>query len=295
MLERRPDDGTRGDRVDLSRILTKIDGTQLCTEGQGDIVKDVIDKRIIANVKDQIQTGKAVELSYSLINVDRSVGTMLSGSVIKNGIDLEDDSVKVRFTGTAGQSFGAFLCKGITFTLEGQANDFVGKGLSGGRIAIRRGNHNPKENVIAGNTVLYGATSGELYIAGSVGERFCVRNSGATAVAEGAGDHCCEYMTGGRTVIIGDVGRNFAAGMSAGIAYVLNDSGDLDRHCNMDMVELSPVESKEDMDELEGILRNHFKYTGSRKAEELLKDWNHNVTRFLKVMPIGYKHILESS
>ena len=295
LLERRPDDGTRGDRVDLSRILTKIDGTQSCTEGQGDIVKDVIDKRIIANVKDQIQTGKAVELSYSLINVDRSVGTMLSGSVIKNGIDLEDDSVKVRFTGTAGQSFGAFLCKGITFTLEGQANDFVGKGLSGGRIAIRRGNHNPKENVIAGNTVLYGATSGELYIAGSVGERFCVRNSGATAVAEGAGDHCCEYMTGGRTVIIGDVGRNFAAGMSAGIAYVLNDSGDLDRHCNMDMVELSPVESKEDMDELEGILRNHLRYTGSRKAEELLKDWNHNVTRFLKIMPIGYKRILESS
>ena len=151
----------------------------------------------------------------------------------------------------------------------------------------------PEPNVIAGNTVLYGATSGEVYIAGSVGERFCVRNSGAVAVAEGAGDHCCEYMTGGCTVILGDVGRNFAAGMSAGIAYVLNDSGDFDRHCNMDMVELQLVESEEDRDRLRRILEDHLRYTGSPKAKAILDDWHNSVGRFLKVMPIGYKNVLE--
>ena len=292
-LVRRPAEGLKCDRMDLSKILTTIKGTQSCTEGQSDIVKDVLDKRIIADAMHSVQSGRKVNLTYSLINVDRSVGTMLSGALIKNGIELDDDAVNVTFTGTAGQSFGAFLCKGVSFNLTGQANDFVGKGLSGGRIAISHKERDPMENVIAGNTALYGATSGELYIAGAVGERFCVRNSGAIAVAEGAGDHCCEYMTGGRAVIIGSVGRNFAAGMSAGIAYVLNDSGDFDRHCNMDMVELSLVESPEDIDELKCILEKHLKYTGSRKAKELLDDWEHNVTRFLKVMPIGYKQILE--
>ncbi len=292
-LVRRPAKGLKCDRMDLTKMLTRVDGVQSCTEGQNDIVKDVLDKRIIADAMHSVQSGRKVNLTYSLINVDRSVGTMLTGALIRNGIELEDDTINVTFTGTAGQSFGAFLCKGISFNLAGQANDFVGKGLSGGRIAIFHKERYPKENVIAGNTILYGATSGELYIAGAVGERFCVRNSGAIAVAEGAGDHCCEYMTGGRTVIIGDVGRNFAAGMSAGIAYVLNDSDDFDRHCNMDMVELSLVESPQDIDELKGILEKHLRYTGSKKAKDLLDDWEHNVKRFLKVMPIGYKHVLE--
>ena len=177
--------------------------------------------------------------------------------------------------------------------LRGQANDFVGKGLSGGRIVIVRPDPRPAVNVAAGNTVLYGATAGELYLCGQAGERFCVRNSGAVAVAEGAGDHCCEYMTGGRAVVIGPCGRNFAAGMSAGIAYVLDEDGDFDRHCNMDMVELDLVETETDRAELRGILEAHVRYTGSRKGQALLDDWEHSVKRFLKVLPIGYKKLLE--
>ena len=293
MIVRRKAEGRRSDSVDISRLLVPVDGDRSRTAGQEDMTKDVLDRRIIADAMHSVESGRKVDLNYSIINVDRSVGTMLSGTIIKEGLDLEDGSVNVTFTGTAGQSFGAFLCKGITFELIGQANDFVGKGLSGGRIVVHHRERIPEPNVIAGNTVLYGATSGEVYIAGSVGERFCVRNSGAIAVAEGAGDHCCEYMTGGCTVILGDVGRNFAAGMSAGIAYVLNDSGDFDRHCNMDMVELQLVESEEDRDRLRRILEDHLRYTGSRKVKEILDDWHNSVGRFLKVMPIGYKNVLE--
>ena len=294
MIVRKDAEGKRSDTVDISRIVEMNEGTRTYSTGQDDIVKDVLDKRIVADAMHSVESGRKVNLTYSIINVDRSVGTMLSGAITKRGLDLDDGTVNVSFNGTAGQSFGAFLCKGISFELVGQANDFVGKGLSGGRISIFHKDHIPEPNVIAGNTALYGATSGEVYIAGSVGERFCVRNSGAIAVAEGAGDHCCEYMTGGITVIIGEVGRNFAAGMSAGIAYVLNDSGNFDRHCNMDMVELQLVESDKDRDQLKKILENHVKYTGSPKAKALLEDWENSADRFLKVMPIGYKRILES-
>ncbi len=292
LIVRRPAEGRRSDRIDISDLLKMVPGTRSQDSGQDDIVKDVLDRRIIADAMHSVESGRKVSLNYSIINVDRSVGTMLSGEIVRKGLDLDDGTVTVDFTGTAGQSFGAFLCKGVCFNLVGQANDFVGKGLSGGRISICHRSHVPDSNVIAGNTILYGATSGEAYIAGSVGERFCVRNSGAIAVAEGAGDHCCEYMTGGRAVILGEVGRNFAAGMSAGVAYVLNDSGDFDRHCNMDMVELSLVESDEDIAELKGILENHLRYTGSAKAKELLDDWKNSIGRFLKVMPIGYKEII---
>jgi glutamate synthase (NADPH/NADH) large chain len=263
------------------------------TSGQPVTTKDVLDRRMIKDANAAMDLGTSVKLEYRISNIDRSVGTMLSGEVARRGKQLKDDTIRITFNGTAGQSFGAFLSKGMTFILKGQANDYVGKGLSGGKIAVFHEGHVPKGNVIAGNTALYGATSGEVYISGKVGERFCVRNSGATAVAEGVGDHCCEYMTGGRVVVLGDAGRNFAAGMSAGVAYVLNDNGDFDRHCNMDMVELSLVESQADRAELRKILEDHAKFTGSAKASEILGDWDKNIRRFLKVLPIGYKKLLE--
>ena len=290
----RRDTSGRAATIDISRITAKAEGERMCSSGQSDLLKGVFDRRLISDVGASIDSGKKIDLQYSIRNVDRSVGTMLSGELIRRGCSLKDDAVTVRFTGTAGQSFGAFLCKGVTFSIEGQCNDYVGKGLSGGKIAIRRSSDADLScNVIAGNTLLYGATSGELYVAGAVGERFCVRNSGATAVAEGAGDHCCEYMTGGRVVVLGPCGRNFAAGMSAGIAYVLNDDGDFDRHCNMDMVELELLSYK-DKEELRTILENHVRYTGSRKAKDLLDNWSESSSRFLKVMPIGYKQLLQN-
>ncbi len=294
LIQRKPAVGKKSDNVDISAIVKVVKGDRICTTGQSDVIKDILDKRMIKDANIALDAGDSVKLEYGICNVDRSVGTMLSGVVTKRELSLKENSIQITFKGTAGQSFGAFLSQGMTFYLKGQANDFVGKGLSGGRIAVFREEHVPRCNVIAGNTVLYGATSGEVYIAGKVGERFCVRNSGAVAVAEGAGDHCCEYMTGGRTVVLGKVGRNFAAGMSAGIAYVLNDDGDFDRHCNMDMVELSIIESLADKTELRKILEDHVRYTGSEVGKMILADWDNNVSRFLKVMPIGYKKVLEA-
>ena len=287
--------GTRSGSIDIGRIVeTPAGGPRTCTRGQPDMLGDVLDRKMIRDAGLSLKTGGKVNLEYTISNIDRSVGAMLSGELVRRGKKLKDGTVNVSFRGTAGQSFGAFITEGMTFRLTGQANDYVGKGLSGGKIAIFHEGEAPRQNVIAGNTLLYGATGGEVYIAGKVGERFCVRNSGATAVAEGAGDHCCEYMTGGRVVILGDVGRNFAAGMSAGIAYVLNDDGVFDRHCNMDMVELLLVESEKDRSELRSILESHLRYTGSPKAKEILDDWEHNAGRFLKVLPIGYKKLLET-
>ncbi len=285
--------GGKASRLDFSRMLEALDGERRCVSGQSDILGDVLDRRLMRDCADALDSGRGVKLEYTLSNVDRSVGTMLSGEVARRGLDLPDDTIDITFTGAAGQSFGAFLSKGMTFRMRGLANDYVGKGLSGGRISIAPGGRSPCGNVIAGNTILYGATSGELYIAGSVGERFCVRNSGATAVAEGAGDHCCEYMTGGRVVVLGKCGRNFAAGMSAGIAYVLDEDGDFDRHCNMDMVELSLVEGDADVSELRAIICRHLEETGSEKAREILDDWGLWVQKFIKVMPVGYKLLLE--
>ncbi|MBR5998834.1 MAG: glutamate synthase subunit alpha, partial [Candidatus Methanomethylophilaceae archaeon] len=235
----------RASSIDISPLLYTEEGDR--SFRGSDIVRQAgsIDRDIIDSCISSIEAGNEINLTYTIRNTDRSVGAMLSGEMQRRGLLLRNDTVNIRFTGDAGQSFGAFLSKGVTFHLDGQANDFVGKGLSGGRISISREDSNSTD-VLAGNTVLYGATAGELYIAGCVGERFCVRNSGAIAVAEGAGDHCCEYMTGGRVVVLGRCGRNFAAGMSAGIAYVLNDDGDFDRHCNMDMVELELVDDPED-------------------------------------------------
>jgi glutamate synthase (NADPH/NADH) large chain len=223
---------------------------------------------------------------------------MLSGEIAKRygQVGLPNDTIKAYFTGSAGQSFGAFLSKGVFFKLEGETNDYLGKGLSGGKIVVvapKESTFKPEENIIAGNTSLYGATSGEVYINGVVGERFCVRNSGAIAVVEGAGDHCCEYMTGGRTVVLGPTGRNFAAGMSGGVAYVLDEAGNFDFFCNMEMVELSLIEDSHDSKELHGFISNHYKYTESKLAKEILDNWNNYVDKFKKIVPIEYKKVLQ--
>ena len=194
------------------------------------------------------------------------------------------------------QSFGAFLSHGINFRLEGEANDYLGKGLSGGRISLMpplRSSFVPEANIIAGNTILYGATSGQVFINGRVGERFCVRNSGATAVVEGVGDHCCEYMTGGRVVVLGSTGRNFAAGMSGGVAYVWNKEGDFDYFCNMDMVELSLVEDNTARRELHELIRKHYHYTGSPLAGRMLDHWTRYCEQFIQITPIEYKRVLQ--
>ena len=223
---------------------------------------------------------------------------MLSGTIAKQyGLaGLPDDTINVKFKGSAGQSFGAFLVHGVSFKLEGETNDYFAKGLSGGRVAILppvRSNFNAEENIIAGNTGLYGATSGELYINGKVGERFGVRNSGAIAVIEGAGDHCCEYMTGGRVVVLGETGRNFAAGMSGGVAYVWDRNHTFDYFCNMDMVEINLVEDSVSRKELHELIRQHYLYTGSKLARTMLDDWNRYVDDFIQVVPIEYKRVLQ--
>ena len=239
-----------------------------------------------------------VEIKSQVKNTDRTVGAMLSGEIAKRygQAGLPDSTINAHFIGSAGQSFGAFLSKGATFKLEGEANDYLGKGLSGGRIIVvppTDSTFQPDKNIIAGNTMLYGATSGEVYINGVVGERFCVRNSGAIAVVEGAGDHCCEYMTGGKTVVLGQTGRNFAAGMSGGVAYVYDEKGDFDYFCNMEMVELSLIEDSMDSKELHALITNHYKYTQSTKAKNILDNWRDNVDKFIKIVPIEYKKVLQ--
>ena len=260
-------------------------------------IDNVLDRKLISRAFPAIESKMPVELDFPIANTDRSVGAMLSGVVAKKYGDagLADDTILCTFRGSAGQSFGAFLAHGISFRLEGDANDYVGKGLSGGKIVIVPpvgSSFEPQNNIIAGNTLLYGATSGEIYINGRVGERFCVRNSGAVAVVEGVGDHCCEYMTGGRTVVLGSTGRNFAAGMSGGVAYVWNPDGDFDYFCNMEMVELSLIEDMADNRELYRMIGNHYKYTRSPLAGRMLDNWQEYVDKFIKVVPIEYKKVL---
>lgn len=289
----------RSSLLDFSHMLHMVDNGAAIhhvSEQQHDIdhVKDV---DMIAAAHDAIDNGKEVSLDYAIANTDRSVGAMLSGVVAaKYGNDgLPDQSINVRFKGSAGQSFGAFLAHGISFRLEGEANDYLGKGLSGGLISVQppiRSNFKAEENTIAGNTLLYGATSGQVYINGCVGERFAVRNSGAVAVVEGVGDHCCEYMTGGRVVVLGKTGRNFAAGMSGGVAYVWDREHTFDYFCNMEMVELSLLESSTARKELHELIRQHYLYTGSPLARTMLDDWNHYADEFIQVTPIEYKRVL---
>ncbi len=255
---------------------------------------DVLDQQMIKAARTAIDNGGDIDLDYSIRNTDRAVGTMLSGYIEQK--QARNVSVSVKFKGSAGQSFGAFLVKGVDFKLEGEANDYFAKGLSGGRVSILppiRSNFAAEDNIIAGNTGLYGATSGELYINGKVGERFGVRNSGAIAVVEGAGDHCCEYMTGGRVVVLGETGRNFAAGMSGGVAYVWDKNHNFDYFCNMDMVEINLVEESSYRKELHELIRQHYLYTGSKLARTMLDDWNRYVEDFIQVVPIEYKRVLQ--
>ncbi|WP_321426616.1 glutamate synthase large subunit [uncultured Bacteroides sp.] len=261
-------------------------------------VEDVKDMTIIEQAADAIENEKEVSLEYTIKNTDRSVGAMLSGVIAKKhgGAGLPEHTLNIKFKGSAGQSFGAFLTSGVDFKLEGEANDYLGKGLSGGRISVlppMRSTFVAEDNTIAGNTLLYGATSGEVYINGRVGERFAVRNSGAIAVVEGVGDHCCEYMTGGRVVVLGSTGRNFAAGMSGGVAYVWNKDGNFDYFCNMEMVELSLIEESSYRKELHELIRNHYFYTGSKLAKTMLDSWEKYVDQFIQIVPIEYKKVLQ--
>ncbi len=290
--------------LDFSRLLNQESGTLHFTGDNSKpsaplgIHNTILDQQIIAAAAKAIECGQEVNLDYAIKNTDRATGAMLSGTIAgKYGQKgLPNGTINVKFKGSAGQSFGAFLTSGITFKLEGEANDYFGKGLSGGRIAIQppiRSGFNAEDNIIAGNTGLYGATSGELYINGKVGERFSVRNSGAIAVVEGVGDHCCEYMTGGRVVVLGETGRNFAAGMSGGVAYVWDRKHNFDYFCNMDMVEINLVEESQYRKELHELIRLHYLYTGSKLARQMLDDWNHYIDDFIQVVPIEYKRVLQ--
>ena len=286
--------------LDFGRLLHRAEGSCALyhTTGQRHDLDDVLDRRIIASARAAVDAREEVNLDYAIKNTDRAVGAMLSGEIAaKYGeAGLPDSTVNIKFKGSAGQSFGAFLARGVDFRLEGEANDYFAKGLSGGRVAILppvRSGFSAQDNTIAGNTGLYGATSGELYVNGKVGERFAVRNSGAVAVVEGAGDHCCEYMTGGRVVVLGETGRNFAAGMSGGVAYVWDKRHDFDYFCNMDMVEINLVEESSYRKELHELIRQHYLYTGSALARQMLDDWGRYVDDFIQVVPIEYKRVLQ--
>lgn len=289
-------------KLDFSRLLyypkEAKENAIFHTKTQDHKLEEVLDNELIKTCRPAIEKAMPVELSRNIKNTDRAVGAMLSGEIAKRygNEGLPDGTILSSFKGSAGQSFGAFLAKGVTFRLEGDANDYLGKGLSGGKIIIVppvNSTYKPENNIIAGNTLLYGATLGEVYINGRVGERFCVRNSGAIAVVEGVGDHCCEYMTGGRAVVLGKTGRNFAAGMSGGIAYVYNESGDFDFFCNMEMVELSLIEDASDSRELKSLISKHYEYTKSPLAKRILDNWSEEVNKFIKVMPIEYKKVLQ--
>ena len=288
--------------IDFARLLHKPETERALYWDRGAYTKveDVKDEEIIRAAQKAIDRAEEVTLDYAIKNTDRAVGTMLSGVIAKKYGEegLPDGTIKIKFKGSAGQSFGAFAVKGVDIRLEGETNDYFGKGLSGGRISIlpparRSDDFKAEDNIIAGNTGLYGATGGELYINGQVGERFGVRNSGAIAVIEGAGDHCCEYMTGGRVVVLGKTGRNFAAGMSGGVAYVYDPSHTFDYFCNMDMVELSLVEDSVSRKELLELIRQHYLHTGSALAGRMLDDWHRYIEDFIQVVPIEYKRVLE--
>ena len=301
LIVRKPDDGIRKHQlISFDKLLARVDNEAAIrhvTDQQHGIdhVKDV---EMLHAAAEAVENQKEISLEYTIANTDRACGAMLSGVIAaKYGEKgLPEHTLNVKFKGSAGQSFGAFLVPGVNFKLEGEANDYLGKGLSGGRITVLppvRSNFEAEKNTIAGNTLLYGATSGEVYINGRAGERFAVRNSGATAVVEGVGDHCCEYMTGGRVVVLGQTGRNFAAGMSGGVAYVWNRDGNFDYFCNMEMVELSLIEEASYRKELHELICQHYLYTGSKLARTMLDDWPRYADQFIQVVPIEYKKVLQ--
>ncbi|MBK7132831.1 MAG: glutamate synthase large subunit [Bacteroidales bacterium] len=303
LLERNPEvNHWKIKNLDLNSVLhlpsESVVNAMHCCDVQDHKLDHILDIGLIEEAERAISNREPVVINRSIHNTDRTIGTMLSGKVAKlyGSEGLPDGTIKCRFKGSAGQSFGAFLSPGIELYLEGDSNDYLGKGLSGGRIIVvppAGSTFEPDKNIIIGNTVLYGATRGEAYISGVAGERFGVRNSGALAVVEGVGNHCCEYMTGGRVVVLGATGSNFAAGMSGGIAYVFNENGDFDYYCNMGMVELSLVEDYSEVNELTEIIKRHYNYTQSKKAKMILDDpWKY-MQMFIKVIPYDYKKVLQ--
>ena len=295
----------KADGLDLTPLLSPAEKPHenvgvYCSIAQDHGLEDALDQKLLELCKGALDNGDPVDIELPIINTNRTVGTILSNEIAKShGKDcLPDGTININFNGSAGQSFGAFLASGVTLELEGDANDYVGKGLSGGRVIIyppRNSTFEAEENIIVGNVVLYGATSGEAYFRGRAAERFCVRNSGAHTVIEGVGDHGCEYMTGGRVVILGPTGRNFAAGMSGGIAYVYDDADDFITRCNLGMVVLEKVETAEDTAELKGLIERHQDKTDSSVAARILESWDESLPKFVKVMPVDYKRVLEEN
>ncbi len=287
--------------LDFSKVFNRFGkisgGPAYCSAGRVPDAANVLDVKLIEMARGAIENGTPVEMVMSIRNVNLTVGARLSGLIARRygGKGLPEDTIRCRFQGSAGQSFGAFGIRGMTLLLQGDANDYLGKGLSGGKIIVTPPegiNFDPSVNTICGNVLLYGATSGEVYINGTAGERFAVRNSGAVAVVEGVGDHGCEYMTGGRVVVLGRTGVNFAAGMSGGIAYVFDPESLLDARCNLAMVDLELVVQRRDIDELRSMVEKHLKYTGSRKAKHILDNWNDCLPSFVKVFPMEYRRAL---
>jgi glutamate synthase (NADPH) large chain len=287
--------------LDFSRIFAlpkaPAEVSRSHSEVQNHALEKALDNRLIELARPALERGEKVNIETPIRNINRTVGTMLSWRIAQRyGHEgLPDDTIHVRLAGSAGQSFGAFLARGVTLDLVGDTNDYCGKGLSGGRISVQpspkfRGE--PSENIITGNVVLYGAIAGEAYFRGVAGERFAVRNSGAHAVVEGVGDHGCEYMTGGTVIVLGKTGRNFAAGMSGGYAYVLDLDGDFARHCNPSMVDLEPLADADDEARVKRLIESHARYTGSRRAAQVLEKWADYRGRFVKVFPKEYRRAL---
>ena len=288
--------------LDFSKLLHKPDVPDsvatYCRQTQDHGLDKALDNRLIALCADALERGTPVELSLPVSNGNRTVGTTLSYEIAKRyGEDaLPEDTIRINFSGSVGQSFSAFLAKGVTMRVRGDANDYFGKGLSGGKVIItppEQATFAPEQNIIVGNVVLYGATGGKAFIRGVAGERFAVRNSGAETVVEGVGDHGCEYMTRGKVVVLGPTGRNFAAGMSGGEAYVLDESGEFASLCNPGMVGLEAVEDPADIEALRGLIQQHLDYTGSANARRVLDGWDEMLPKFVKVMPYDYKRILQ--
>jgi glutamate synthase domain-containing protein 3 len=269
-----------------------------CVQAQDHGLSQALDYKLIEHAADALENQTPIVIKLPIRNTHRTVGAMLSGEIARRygSAGLPDDTIRFEFTGSAGQSFGAFLAKGVTLTLEGDGNDYVGKGLSGGKLVVyppRGSTFLPEENIVIGNVVLYGATSGEAYFNGMAGERFAVRNSGATAVVEGLGDHGCEYMTNGLVIVLGKCGRNFAAGMSGGIAYVLDEKGDFaDKRCNKAAVDLEPVVDAKDECLLRGLISKHVEATASPRGKWILENWAQMLPKFVKVFPHEYKRVL---
>ena len=289
-------------KLDLSPILYKQPANEFVglykTEEQDHMMADILDWKLLEAVQPALLNQEKVSATFSIKNTDRTVGTVVSNEITKKyrSLGLAPDTVHFKFNGTAGQSFGAFNTKGVTLELEGDANDYFGKGLSGARLVVypsKKSTFIPEENSIIGNVAFYGATDGEAYIRGKAGERFAVRNSGASVVVEGVGDHGCEYMTGGRVIILGDTGRNFAAGMSGGIAYVYDVKGIFPSACNVEMIDLDPV-ADTDVEELKSFISKHYEYTGSAVAKFVLDDFENQIKNFVKVYPKDYKKVMQS-